>query len=231
MMCAPVWASVTTKGFLLDIYDAMSTLRAVRRLRPDPIPEDVLERVLTAATWAPSGGNHQSWHIVAVRDGAKKQALEDLYRPHWESYIPGYEAHMAHMPAAQAESSRRALDAGTYLATHLHEAPVICVFCFNLSHMTVTDAQLDRTTVVGGGSIYPAVQNLLLAARSEGLGCVLTTLLCMEEPAVKEVLNLPEDWHTAAHVPLGYPVLGGHGPISRKPIERMVSFDTFQGGH
>ncbi len=211
----------------MELYEAMSTLRAVRRLKPDPIPVDVLNRVLTAATWAPTGGNHQSWRIIAVTDPAKKQALEDLYRPHWEGYIPGYEAHMASMPPDQAESSRKALASGTYLANHLHEAPVICVFCFNLSHITVTDAELNRTSVVGGGSIYPAVQNLLLAARSEGLGCVLTTLLCMEEERIKPILGIPDDWHTAAHVPLGYPVLGGHGPISRRPVEKMVSFDSF----
>ena len=207
----------------------MSTLRAVRRIRPDPIPDDVLERVLTAATWAPTGGNHQSWRIVVVRDPATKQALEDLYRPHWEGYVPGYEALMKDMPPDAAESSRKALSAGTYLATHLHEAPVICVFCFNLTGITVTDALQDRTSVVGGGSIYPAVQNLLLAARNEGLGCVLTTLLCMEEPEVKALLKIPDDWHTAAHVPLGYPVLGGHGPIARRDANTMVHWDTFGG--
>ncbi len=211
----------------MDLYDAMSTLRAVRRIKPDPIPDDVLDRVLTAATWAPTGGNHQSWRIITVTDAQLKQKLEDLYRPHWEGYIPGYEAHMADMPAAQAESSRKALDAGTYLANHLHEAPVICVFCFNLDHITVTDAALPRQSVVGGGSIYPAVQNLLLAARNEGLGCVLTTLLCMEEAEVKKLLKLPQDWHTAAFVPLGYPVLGGHGAISRKPISKMVYANTW----
>jgi len=211
----------------LELYDAMSTLRAVRRLRPDPIPADVLERVLTAATWAPSGGNHQSWRIIAVAEPELKQGLEDLYRPHWEGYVPGYEQHMQNMPPAERESSRKALESGTYLATHMHEAPVICVFCFNFDHITVTDAALDRQSVVGGGSIYPAVQNLLLAARSEGLGCVLTTLLCIEEPQVKALLNIPQEWHTAAFVPLGYPVLGGHGPISRKPIEKMVYSNTF----
>ena len=215
----------------MELYDAMSTLRAVRRLRSDPIPEDVLERVLTAATWAPTGGNHQSWRIIAVTDPVLKQGLEDLYRPHWEGYIPGYEQHMQHMPPAEQDSSRKALAAGTYLARHMHEAPVICVFCFNLDHITVTDAALDRPSVVGGGSIYPAVQNLLLAARSEGLGCVLTTLLCMEEPAVKSLLQIPEEWHTAAFVPLGYPILGGHGPISRKPMQRMVYSNTFGTGY
>jgi len=211
----------------VELYEAMSTLRAVRRLRPDPIAPDVLARVLTAATWAPTGGNHQSWRVIAVEDDALKQSLEDLYRPHWEGYIPGYEQHMASMPDAQRERSARALAAGTYLATHMHEAPVICVFCFNFEHITVTDAGLDRQSVVGGGSIYPAVQNLLLAARNEGLGCVLTTLLCIEEPAVKTLLKIPEDWHTAAFVPLGYPLLGGHGPIARKPVERMAYRNTF----
>ncbi len=211
----------------MELYDAMSTLRAVRRLRPDPIPEDVLTRVLTAATWAPTGGNHQGWRIVLVRDAAKKQALEDLYRPHWEGYVPAYEQHMQHMAEREREQSGRALAAGTYLATHLHEVPAIAVFCFNPSKMTITDAALDRPSVVGGGSVYPAVQNLLLACRNEGLGCVLTTLLCMEEDKVKPLLGIPEDWYTCAHVPMGYPVGGGHGPISRRPVAQMVYAESF----
>jgi len=211
----------------MELYDAMSTLRAVRRIKPDPVPDDVLKRVLTAATWSPTGGNHQGWHIVAVRDPVTKQALEDLYRPHWESYIPDYEAHMERMPDDVREKSARALAAGTYLANHLHEAPVIVVFCFNPERMTITDAGLDRPSVVGGGSVYPAVQNLLLAARSEGLGCVLTTLLCIEEDRVKPLLEIPDGWYTCAHVPIGYPVGGGHGSISRKSVDQMVSWDRF----
>ena len=212
----------------MELYDAMSTLRAVRRLRPDPIPEDVLGRVLQAATWAPTGGNHQGWRIVLVRDAAQKQALEDLYRPHWEGYLPGYEKHLDGMTEKARESSRRAMDAGTYLARHMHEVPAIAVFCFNPGKMTITDAALDRPSVVGGGSVYPAVQNLLLACRNEGLGCVLTTLLCMEEEKVKPLLGIPEGWYTCAHVPIGYPVLGGHGPISRQGVEQMV-FDGMFG--
>ncbi len=211
----------------MELYDAMSTLRAVRRLKPDPIAPETLNQVLTAATWAPTGGNHQAWRIVAVQDAEKKRALAELYKPHWLDYVPAYEAALEGAPAEVAEKSKRTLQAGTYLAQHLHEVPVICVFCFQLDGITDTDQNLDRQSVVGGGSIYPAVQNLLLAARHEGLGCVLTTLLCVEEPAVKEVLNLPEDWYTAAVVPLGYPVGGGHGPISRKPIEKMVFKDGF----
>jgi len=211
----------------MEIYEAMSTLRAVRRIRPDPIPSDVLRRVLTAATWAPTGGNHQPWRMIAVQDAALKQGMEDLYRPHWNSYIPGYEAHLSSMSDAMALSSRKALESGTYLANHMHEAPVICVFCFDFAHITVTDAGLPRQSVVGGGSIYPAVQNLLLAARTEGLGCVLTTLLCIEEPGIKNLLEIPDEWHTAAFVPLGYPVLGGHGGITRRPLTEMAFSNTF----
>lgn len=211
----------------MELYDAMSTLRAVRRIRPDPVPDEVLERVFQAATWAPTGGNHQGWHIVAVREPDIKQALEDLYRPHWEGYIPGYEAHMASMPEAARASSARTLAAGTYLSTHLHEAPLIAVFCFNPDRMTITDSELARPSVVGGGSIYPAVQNLLLACRNEGLGCVLTTLLCKEEEQVRALLNIPDGWYTAAHVPIGYPVGAGHGAISRKPLTDMLSWDRF----
>jgi nitroreductase len=211
----------------MELYDVMSTLRAVRRLRPDPIPDDVVERVLTAATWAPSGGNHQSWRVIAVTDPALKQGLENLYRPHWEAYIPGYEDRLAGLPPESLTKARRSLDAGTYLATHMHEAPIICVFCFNTDGLTITDAALDRPSVVGGGSLYPAVQNLLLAARQEGLGCVLTTLLCTEEPKVKALLKIPEDWHTYAHVPLGYPVGGGHGPLARRSVDKMAFSNTF----
>jgi nitroreductase len=211
----------------MDLYDAMSTLRAVRRLRPDPIDDEVIERVLTAATWAPTGGNTQPWRIVAVTDPTKKQALQDLYSPHWDAYIPGYEARLEHMPEDAKISSIKAMEAGNYLASHMHEVPMIAVFCFNPKLMAITDAELDRPSVVGGGSVYPAVQNFLLACRNEGLGCVLTTLLCYEEDSVKALLNLPEDWYTCAHVPIGYPVLGGHGSIRRRDMKQMVRFNEW----
>ena len=211
----------------MDLYDAMSTLRAVRRLRPDPIDKEVIERVLTAATWAPTGGNTQPWRIVAVTDPAKKQALQDLYSPHWDAYLPGYEARLEHMPEDAKSSSIKAMDAGNYLASHMHEVPMIAVFCFNPNFMAITDAKLGRPSVVGGGSVYPAVQNFLLACRNEGLGCVLTTLLCYEEESVKALLNLPDDWYTCAHVPIGYPVLGGHGSIRRRDMSQMVRFNEW----
>jgi nitroreductase len=211
----------------MDLYEAMSTLRAVRRLRPDPIDDDIIERVLTAATWAPTGGNTQPWRIIAVTDPDKKQALQDLYSPHWDAYLPGYEARLDGMAEDVKASSVKAMDAGNYLASHMHEVPLIAVFCFNPALMAITDAALNRPSVVGGGSVYPAVQNFLLACRNEGLGCVLTTLLCYEEVSVKKLLNLPEDWFTCAHVPIGYPVLGGHGSIRRREMSQMVRFNQW----
>ena len=211
----------------MDLYDAMSTLRAVRRLKSDPIPSEVLHRVLRAATWAPSGGNRQCWRIIVVRDQLCKSKLAELYKPHWIEYTRGFETLLNQLSGDKLKQTKRGLEAGNYLSEHLHEAPVICVFCFNPSQMTITDENLQRPSVVGGGSVYPAVQNLLLAARSEGLGCVLTTLLCLEEKSVKSLLDIPDDWFTCAHVPLGYPVLGGHGSISRRPLEHMAYLDKF----
>jgi nitroreductase len=215
----------------MEIYEAMSTMRAVRRLRPDPVPDDVLNRVLTAATWAPSGGNRQGWHIVVVRDPQTKQTLQELYHPIWQAYAASYDdALLADLPEDAQRKATRTLASGTYLSENLHAVPVVAVFCFNPEFMSITDAALDRPSVVGGASVYPAVQNLLLACRNEGLGCVLTTLLCLEEPRVRELLSIPDGWYTCAHVPIGYPVGGGHGPISRKPVAEMVSWDRFQGG-
>ncbi len=214
----------------MELYQAMSTLRAVRRLRPDPIPEDVLERVFSAATWAPTGGNVQPWRILAVTDTQARRRLGELYQVRWRAYAGNYRAALEGKPAQEREKLERALAAGDYLGDHMHEVPLIAVFCYNPDLMTITDADQGRPSVVGGGSVYPAVQNLLLAARNEGLGCVLTTLLCMEEPSVKALLDIPYDWYTCAHVPLGYPVGGGHGPISRKPVVELVYRDGWGEG-
>lgn len=153
-----------------DIYQMMSTLRAVRRLRSDPIPDDVLDRVLQAAAWAPTGGNMQPWRVVVVRSAERKQALADVYRPAWYSYAKGYDARIEALPSEEAEKARRNRVAGDYLADHIHEAPVILMFVADPKMMAITDAKLDRISMVGGGSVYTAIQNAMLAARTEGLG-------------------------------------------------------------
>jgi nitroreductase len=213
----------------MDLYYAMSTTRAVRRLRPDPIPDDMLDRVLTAATWAPTGGNVQPFRMLVVRAPEKKQALQALYAPRWRDYTATNRKRLGgEASTAAAEKLDRTLRAGDHLAEHLGEVPVIVVFCFNPKIMAITDIAQDRPSVVGGGSVYPAVQNLLLACRNEGLGCVLTTLLCMDEPAVKSLLAIPDPWGTCAYVPIGWPVGGGHGPLSRRPLGKLTYEDSWE---
>ena len=211
----------------IDLYAAMSTLRAVRRLKPDPIPRDVLGRVLKAATWAPTGGNTQPWRVLVVEDASKKAALAKLYHDSWHAYSAHHLSLITDAPEAVKISTGKMLDAGNYLADHFAQTPTVLVFCFNPKNMAITDAKLSRISVVGGASIYPSVQNALLACRAEGLGCVLTTLLCQYEADVRQILEIPEPWGTAAAIPIGYPVLGGHGPITRRPVEKLAYQDTW----
>ena len=212
----------------IDLYDAMSTLRAVRKLRPDPVPDEVLERVLQAACWAPTGGNQQPWKVVVVTDPAKKAGLQDIYRPEWQKYVAGFMKRLDGQPDDVVDPWRKVAAAGDHLADHLHETPAILLFCANPAAMAITDAKLDRVSMIGGASVYPAVQNAMLACVAEGLGCTLTTLHCFREPEVKALLDIPDSWATVALVPIGYPVGRGHGPITRKGPERMAARDSFE---
>lgn len=211
----------------IGLYEAMRTLRAVRRLRPDPVPDQVLHRVLEAATWAPTGGNRQPWRVIVVKERGRKERLGALYADRWAAFSRQYQATLADQPEAARERMERMVRAADHLAAHFHEVPVILVFCFNPQQLAITDINLDRVSVVGGASIYTAVENLLLACRAEGLGCVLTTLLCACEPQVRQLLGIPEPWGTAAAVPIGYPVLRGHGPISRRSVEELAFADSW----
>lgn len=212
-----------------DLYEMMSTLRAVRRLKPDPIPDDVLGRVLQAAAWAPTGGNMQPWKVIVVRSPERKRALADIYGPEWHTYT-GFSrrrAEKAGMAGDELAAMERTLAAGDYLADHLADAPVLLLFIADPAKMAITDKNLDRISMVGGGSVYTAVQNAMLACRAEGLGCTLTTLHCIREPEVKAALDIPEDWATLALIPIGYPVGKGHGPISRQPPAKLAYDDAF----
>lgn len=209
------------------LYELMSTQRAIRRLKPDSISEDVLERIMQAAAWAPSGGNQQPWRMIMVRDPALKAELGALYRKRWARFADLYRQRFADAEPEVRRQEERTIAAGDHLGEHFGDCPVIVVVCFNPDRMAITDARQDRVSVVGGGSVYPAVQNLLLACRAEGVGCVLTTLLCQDEAAVKTLLEIPDDWYTAAAVPLGYPVGGGYGPTSRRDVSELFFRDAW----
>ena len=209
------------------LYELMSTQRAIRRLKPDPIPDDVLQRIMQAAAWAPTGGNRQPWRVVMVEDRASKERMGELYTVRWNNFVEIYRTRFEDAPEEERLKAERTIAAGDRLAARFGDVPVIAVVCFNPNFMAVTDSEQDRVSVVGGGSVYTAVQNLMLACRAEGVGCVLTTLLCMDEPDVRELLGIDAEWYTAAHVPMGYPVAGGYGPTARMPVSELFFRDTW----
>ncbi|HYB98020.1 MAG TPA: nitroreductase family protein [Candidatus Limnocylindrales bacterium] len=204
----------------MEFREAISTTGTCRFYRRDPVPLDVLRRVLDAARYAPTGGNRQGVRFLVVRDEATRRALRDLYLPLWEQYASRATARPgAPLPALLANAD--------HMARHLHEIPVHVVVCAQTSDLMATDRHLDRVSIVAGASVYPAVQNLLVAARTEGLGTALTTLLCAVEPKVKELLAIPEGMLTAAMIPMGYPLHGFPKKLARKPLDEIVFGERF----
>jgi nitroreductase len=204
----------------MEIRDVMETTGTCRFYRTDPVPDDVLRRVLDATRWAPTGGNRQGVRFVVVRDAAKRRALRDLYVPMWEQYV-------SRATARPGAPMPRLLANADHMARHLDEVPVLVVVCAQLADLLATDRHLDRLTIVGGASVYPAVQNLLLAARAEGLGTALTTLLCALEPQVKALLGIPDGFATAATIPLGYPAKPFPKRLARRPLSTSCFADAW----
>ncbi|CAB4620016.1 unannotated protein [freshwater metagenome] len=209
-----------------NLYSILSTTRSIRRISDKPVDNATLERIMQAAVWAPSGGNRQPWRIIAVRDRDLKQQLGSLYAAQWALYVDMNMKRVEGQPQEIIDQVSKGLAVGTQLAESLVDVPVVTLFVFDTREVFVTDGNLGRVSVVGGASLYPAVQNLLLAARAEGLGGVLTTLISSVEPQVRELLDIPEHWGVYAMVPLGYPK-GSHGPLRRAPLSHMVKYDRW----
>lgn len=204
----------------MDFREAIETTGTCRFYRPDPVPTEVLRRVIDAARFAPTGGNRQGVRFLVVTDAGKRRALRDLYVPLWEQYA-------SRAVAKPGAPLPRLLQNADHMARHLDEVPVLVVVCAQIGDLMATDRHLDRISVVAGASIYPSVQNLLLAARTEGLGTALTTLLCAVEPKVKELLAIPDGVATAALIPLGYPQKGFPKKLSRRPVEEIAYRDEY----
>ncbi|HVC61161.1 MAG TPA: nitroreductase family protein [Acetobacteraceae bacterium] len=199
-----------------NLFEIMHTTRSMRRLKPDPVPDALLRQVLEAGTCAANGGNMQSWRFLVVRDPAIKQAVAAFYKRAWDEIVgPRYRAG-GPAPGTSPERFARMLASAEHLAKHLHEAPVWIVPC--LSGATPT-----RTS---GASIYPAVQNMLLAARALGLGATLTTLYLQFEQQAEAAMGLPADVRSYAILPIGYPV-GRFGPVRRGALADVVFEDRW----
>ena len=208
----------------MDLIDAIRTTGACRYFRPDPVPDEVLARVFDAARFGPQGGNRQPIRYIVVRDRELKTQMGEWYLEIWKTVIEMAQRGEYRTPRG---SSSPMFGAGTHMAEHFADIPVHVVVCAVLDDLARTDAALDRPGIVGGASIYPSVQNMLLAARNEGLGAVLTTLLVSREPQLKELLGIPEELITCATIPMGYPERPLPTKLSRRPVSEMVYADRF----
>lgn len=209
----------------------MRTTAAVRAFTDDPVPPEVLYRVLDDARFAPSGGNQQGWHVTVVRDPATRRRIGDLGAAIWRRYLAeqaaGYRAFSVVDPAPPDVPVPDDLPPYT-LFEHIEAVPEVLAVSVDLRALAVTDRDLDRPSVVGGASIYPFVHNILLAARNQGLGGVLTTFLAADEPEVGALLHLPRDHALVALLGLGVPV---HQPtkLRRKAVEEFTTIDRIDG--
>ncbi len=203
------------------LLDLLHTTRAMRRLKPDPVPDADLRRILEAGLSAPSAGNRQQWAFIVVRDAAIKAAVQTWYQRAFDEVVGPHYAASAPPPGVTVDAYARQHKAVAYLTRHFHEAPVWIVACLDSG-----SAAPNRGS---GASIYPAVQNMLLAARALGLGATLTTRHLLHGSEVDAIFELPSGVHSYAIVPIGYPI-GQFGPVGRGALEDVLHFDKWGAG-
>ena len=199
-----------------DIWEAMSTARAIRRFRDEPVDDDVLARCIGAATWAPSGGNQQPWHFVVMKSTEAREALAIGAGRALETIERVYRLERPDPD----DRSPRARNARPMFALHdgAADVPAAVLFC-------VRD-QPSTPLFTLGASIFPAMQNFLLAARALGLGTCVTGWHVGSEPEFREALGVPDDWRMAGLAIVGWPE-GNHGPLRRKPVAEVASLDRW----
>jgi nitroreductase len=188
----------------------------MRRLKPDPVPNEFIRKILEAGVCAPSGGNMQRSCFLVVRDPKVKETVGAYYKRAWDEQVASRYRSGEPAPGTSRERFEKMLGAAEHLANHIHEAPVWIVPCLEGGTPTRTS----------GSSIYPAVQNMLLAARALDLGATLTTLYLNFEKEAEAALGLPLNVHSYALLPIGYPI-GRLGPVRRVPLSEVVFGDQW----
>jgi nitroreductase len=214
----------------VDLYEAMRDAPTTRRFEPQAVPREALVRALDAARFAPSGGNRQGWRVVAVEDPDTRRALRDLYLPHWRAYMEmtgGAQALRDPENFGGGERRVRMIARANEYAEQLDRVPLHLVVGVRLEDLAVTDAGLPRQSIVGGASVYPFVQNLLLALRAENLGAAMTTLLVPAEAEVRALLAIPEEVALAAHIGVGRRADPWPARLSRKPVSEFAFSETY----
>ena len=217
----------------MDLYDVMRTTAAVREFTDDPLPDDVLHTILDNARFAPSGGNRQGTQVVVVRDPATRERLVEITSPGAKRYAAqgaaGETPWSAAVPSKVTEEQVARTEVPAYVTEPLRRAAVVLVVCVDLRAVAALDKELDRVGIVGGASVYPLVWNILLSARNEGFGGTITTMAIAEEPALKELLGIPEPFAVAAVVPLGRPVKQ-LTRLRRASVEELTHLEHWDGG-
>ncbi|NQW21488.1 MAG: nitroreductase family protein [Chloroflexi bacterium] len=198
-----------------DLSYVIHHTRAMRRLKPDPVPNTLLMELIDAANQGPTGSNKQNASWIIIRDEEKKIELAELNRVAVNRYIDN--------PESSAPERAGIVNAVKWQRDHFQEIPAILIPCLTFDS---TPADTWSAGAGSGGSIWPAVQNVLLTARSLGLGAAITTLGLSDRPAAKQVLGLPELVEPFAIIPVGYPT-GNFGPVSRQPLENVVHYDRW----
>ena len=216
----------------MELYDAMRTTFACREFTGEPLPLDVLHRILDNARFAPSGGNRQGWRIINISDDSLKNQLADLSIPTATRYLLEVQAGENPLNTVQAsavsDQQVSQSESPDWLVAHIRHAPTLLVITVDLSLVASMDKDLERIGLVSGGSIYPLAWNILLAARNEGYGGTMTTWGVAAEPAVQKLLNIPSSWAVAAIMPLGKPVKQ-LTRLKRKPVSEILFADRWDG--
>lgn len=207
----------------IGLFETMYSCRAMRRLRPDPVPEEQLLRLVDAANQAPSGRNFQRGRWIIVRDYRQKQRIAALNRRASEEAAREQAEHGEPLPHHDVDKRRRMWAAVLWQSEHMHEAPAIIVACAVLDHPGQDPNRY-------AGSIWPGIQNLLLAARATGLGAGPTTYALRFREELHDVLALPTDVAAQAIIPVGLPI-GNFGPVTRRPVHEITMFDRWDGPH
>ena len=195
-----------------DFFETLYAQRAIRKFKPDPVPRDLIDRVIEAATRAPSGGNRQPWAFVVVTDRSKRERIGEWYHEGW---VAMYESD----PSRPRNAVYRSAE---HLALHLADAPALIFPC-------IAAREGGEPAFGSGSSIYPAAQNLMLAATALGLGTVITTFHRRREADVKALLGIPEGYATSCMIPIGWPAEGERfGGARRRPVSEVTHYDAWR---
>lgn len=203
-----------------ELFETMFTMRAMRRLKPDPVPDNLIERILRAGQTAPNAGNTQAWGVLVVKDPSVKEKVQVYYQRAYDTFVAKtYTERLAQMPeGVERDKLARQVDAVEALTRDFHKAPVWLVPCLNVGPR--------GPNPMSGASVYPAVQNMLLAARALGLGSTLTTRHMVFGKEVDAIFGLPEGVASFAILPVGYPE-GRFGPVARGSFGAFAHLESW----